>query len=235
MEQISEAAGNWGQVAASLFAGLAFILTLFQFRHSASDVLEARQTEIYQRLEFESMSVFRFEAENKAVVPQFKTHLAPPDFMGPPSGAAERRAREEAQLCARKYYEITCNLFEIAARLRKKDGYMDPEVFGSWVAWFFDTLCEWGFRAAWADLRENYTTHLRDDVFDVFVAELIRDWDIPHAADPAKDLCMPDETVAALRRRFYERVGLQFKCKEIEKWLDAARPGDLPAHPQAFR
>ncbi|MBR0553283.1 hypothetical protein [Stakelama marina] len=204
---------------------------------TARKALESRQVEIYQRLEIESNAVFKFEAEHSDILPFFKTHLAP--------GRAEyeRRAREgDDFLTARKYYENCCNLFEISARLRQKD-IVDPEVFASWVAWYFDTLLEWGFRALWHDLRDNYTPQLRM-VFDKFVNELIRDWDAPHdsrrgagqnESEEAVRM-VADQTIEALRSRFYAELGSKFVCPTITNWLARVEEGRGDrAHPLAFR
>ncbi len=228
---------DWAQAFGSAVTALAFILALYQLRlarraqrEASREALEAKQVEIYQRLEIESNAVFQFEAANKTVVPLFKTHLAPPDALT--RGDAVNQS--EARLIARKYYEICCNLFEIAARL-KRHGYVPDEVFGSWVAWYFDTLCEWGFRALWADLRDNYTVHLRESIFDPFVHDLIRDWDMPHAASPRPDLCMPPETVEALRTKFYAHIGEVFECDTVTNWLSEVRAAPILRHPLAFK
>lgn len=247
--EYSHVVADWAQSFGSVFTALAFALAIYQLvqagkaRRAAeakslkaqlaaeAESLKAKQIEIYQRLEIESNVVFQFEAANKTVVPLFKSHLAPADALT--RGDAITQA--EARLIARKYYEICCNLFEIAARL-KRHSYVEDEVFGSWVAWYFDTLCEWGFRALWADLRDNYTIHLRADVFDPFVDELIRTWDIPHASKPATDdLSMPPETVEALRASFYEHVGRVFDCHAVSRWVTDTRRTPMPDHPQSFR
>ncbi len=233
----SHTVADWAQSFGSIFTALAFALAVYQLRLSRgsqrkadAESLAAKQVEIYQRLEIESNAVFLFEAANKTVVPIFKTHLAPNDALT--RGDASSQA--EARLIARKYYEICCNLFEIAARLKRRD-HVEEEVFGSWVAWYFDTLCEWGFRALWADLRDNYTVQMRADIFDPFVAELIVAWDIPHGAAPAADLCMPPEVIEGLRTRFYEHVGQVFDCHTVSTWLSDARDTAIPRHPMAFR
>ena len=234
-----------------LFLGLAsFVYQTRQNRKVQKTQIENQQIEIYQRLEMQSSSVFAFEAENKQVVALFKSNLAPlemPRTFGAPSAGIDLG---EAQLTARKYYEISCNLFEVASRLRRRD-IVDHEVFASWIAWFFDTATEWGFRALWHDMRDNYTPDLRD-VFDDIVDELIRDWDIPHAAgqfgafdvegiDPgarksAADLAVSDAALGALRQRFYTRLAKVFDCPAIGSWLtaSAATPGRIE-HPLAFR
>lgn len=237
-QNITLIVGSWGQGVGSLVTALALGLAYKEYRRAQRRdleaeraTLEARQLEIYQRLELESMTVFRYETDHRHLIHWYKTHLAPsgaPPFTAP---------LHEAELCARKYYEMSCNLFEIAIRLREKNaGYVEDEVFGSWVAWFFDVLCEWGFRAAWADLRDNYTPTLRQDVFDPFVAELILTWDQPHAGGAGSDqnLRQPDEIVDAMRTRFYAALGDRFGCDSAKCWLDMRQANPLPVHPRAY-
>lgn len=228
--------GNWGQALGSLFTALAFWMAYREFKRAErrdteaeKDELETRQLEIYQRLELESMSVFRYETEHRQLIHWYKTHVA---ASGPPPFEAPRR---EADLCARKYYEMSCNLFEIAIRLREKNSaYIEDDVFGSWVAWFFDVICEWGFRAVWADLRDNYTHTLRQDVFDPYVAELIVAWDQVHEAEPFASSTMPDEVINAIRLRFYKDVGDRFGCDAARNWLELSRAAPFPVHPKAY-
>jgi hypothetical protein len=228
--------GNWGQGVGSVFTALAVWLAYREFKRAEGrdteaerDELETRQIEIYQRLELESMAVFRYEAEYRQMIHWYKTHLAP---AGPPPFDAPQR---EADLCARKYYEMSCNLFEIAIRLREKNSsYIEDDVFGSWIAWFFDVTCEWGFRAVWADLRDNYTHALRQDVFDPYVAELIEAWDRPQAEAPREALSVPDDVVNALRLRFYADLGERFGCDAAKEWMSLSRAAPFPVHPRAY-
>lgn len=246
--EYSHTVADWAQSFGSVFTALAFGLAIYKLlqagkarRAAEADALkaqiaadakslQAKQVEIYQRLEIESNVVFQFEATNKSILPLFKTHLAPVDALT----RGDDEAQAEARLIARKYYEICCNLFEVAARLRRL-GYLEPEVFGSWVAWYFDTLCEWGFRALWADLRDNYTSHLRDETFDRFVEELIQAWDIPQGLSPSTDLCQPTDIVEELRTRLYDYIGARHDCKDVKEWLANVRKINMPPHPNAFR
>lgn len=249
MESIS--ISDWAQAGATVIAALALLWGLYRHRQEAGErekvareALDARRIEIYQRLEIESNSVFRFETEHKAVLPLFRTHLAPSGLLDSPlvkNLSGRQTPREEAKLIVRKYYEICCNLFEIAARLRQK-GIFEAEVFGSWVAWYFDTVTEWGFRAVWADLRENYTVQLRENVFDAWVTRLIEEWDRPHAAgtltmaDPDEPLCISDGAIDQARTAFYRDVAKAFGCPVVQEWLQKCRDCDpMPRHPMAFR
>ena len=138
-------------------------------------------------------------------------------------------------MLARKYYENCCNIFEVSARLRRAD-IVPHEVFGSWVAWYFDTVCEWGFRATWNDLRDNYTSEMRT-IFDPFVERLIKLWDVP-AAEALENngrFEIDESDLEKLRRDFYRHVGKYFGCRVILKWLDEVGDDLKPPHPFAYR
>ena len=248
---------DWINAGALGINALVFALGFISFRHQSVEsrkvqkkALENQKIEIYQTLEIQSNAVFEFEAANSAVLAAFKSHLAPTGVFTTPGMFGPDADPCEAKLVARKYYEITCNLFEVSSRLRRRE-IVDHEVFGSWVAWFFDTATEWGFRAAWHDLRDNYTSDLRL-VFDNVVDRLIAEWDTPHAAGAFRDFDVaeiaegvrcerPDLEVSetrleALRREFYKDMGRTFNCEVVECWLDnIGSLDDRPEHPLAFR
>lgn len=220
-----------GDVVQTLGIGIALVTFYFQNRAQ----LKAQRHDVYQNLEIESNEIFKFEASHRDEILGFKSRIAAASFVAEQArGDMDGKAAEKYML-ARKYYENTCNIFEVAARLRRAD-IVPHEVFGSWVAWYFDTLCEWGFRAAWGDLRDNYTSEMRS-VFDDFVTRLIKQWDIPaaRAANGGEALLPSDSDVEALRRDFYRHVGTYFHCKAILNWLDDCGPVRLPAHPLAYQ
>ena len=191
--------------------------------------LEAREIEIYQRIEIESFKVFRYEADYRNTIRWYKTNLAPYGHSGFDASV------EESNLCARKYYEMTCNLFEIAIRLREKNcDYIEDEVFGTWITWFFDVCCEWGFRAVWADLRDNYTNTLRSEVFDPLVEELIRLWDEPHAANPQLELRQSELVLKPMREHFYSKMCGRFGCVASKIWPKPSLEEPNLKHPRAY-
>lgn len=206
------------------------------------DVLNARKIEIYQRLEIKSNRVFEFEARHPQLVPMMKRRLAPVkqlDALVVQNEYGDRMDARQIAMIARKYYEMNCNLFEIAARLRKLN-LIDQDVFGSWVAWYFDTSTEWGFRALWADLRDNYTADLRS-IFDPLCVALISDWDIAHAEgrlETVDEMGLPDVGSDELERRrgaFYTQISALLDCATIRDWLARVDATQLPkAHPLAY-
>lgn len=212
-------------------------------RDNEAKALSAQRIEIYQRLEIESNRVFEFEARHPQLVPMMKRRLAPVhslDELNVQNEYGDRMDARQIAMIARKYYEMNCNLFEIAARLRKLD-LIDADVFGSWVAWYFDTGTEWGFRALWADLRDNYTADLRG-IFDPLCVALIAAWDVPHAEgrlSPVRaDSSLPDVTEEEVERRrgaFYEQIGTLLACPVISGWIRKVDESQLPQpHPMAY-
>lgn len=235
--------GEMIQTVALLVAAAAFVREGRRHSKTEREAQEARKIEIYQRLEIESNRVFEFEARHPQLVPMMKRRLAPHGSIGDLKVHDEynepMNARQIAMI-ARKYYEMNCNLFEIAARLRKLD-LIEPEVFGSWVAWYFDTCTEWGFRALWAHLRDNYTSDLRA-IFDPLCGTLIERWDIPHAEGRLKGETdedgLPDvtsEELEARRAEFYAQIGVKFDCATIAAWMTEVSRSPLPApHPLSY-
>ncbi|MBU6406432.1 MAG: hypothetical protein KGS44_04725 [Alphaproteobacteria bacterium] len=206
-------------------ASIATALGVFFYQQNKS--VEAQQTEIYQRLEIESSNVFRFEAEHSVTIRFYKKQIRPTDF------TAEKI--DETRHIARKYYETTCNMFEVACRLRHRR-IMPPEVFGSWVAWYFDTLCEWGFRAAWADLRDNYIDELRT-IFDPFMDDLVQRWDQAAASTLTSQNAPadPEADVQVLRGEFYRHLAKLYNCPLILNWLrECKRNAPEIVHPYAY-
>lgn len=261
MSDILKQLSEYGPGIASIFAGLGVLLAAIQFiwsnrQHHKTELqaLEARKIEIYQKLEFESTAIFRFETEHRAILSFYKSNLHPQ------AAHPEGVDAESANITARKYYEICCNIFEVAVRLRDRSEpfksnnkilnkigfykkvneiqskkYIEDEVFGSWIAWFFDTACEWGFRAVWHDLRDNYTPQLRCKIFDPIVQELIVKWDTPHGQHPNVDLRKSEEDLKRIRESFYQAVGKQFGCESLAcGWVNDTRKDAFERPPRAF-
>lgn len=192
-----------GTVSAGDVATLAGILiAVITFAIQNRRELAVQKIELYHRLETGSIELFKFEAAHGAI-------LAP--FLEPTRNPAAPAPSEDDIRIKRKFYEQTMNLFEMAARFRKKN-IIEPEVYGSWVIWYCDTLNQWGFRDEWPDLRQNYTSEPRA-IFDRFVAEY----------DAAED-------DAVRKRRFFKHVADLTSCPVIRRWLD-----DLEEEAKRFR
>lgn len=188
--------------AGDLFTLGGILLAVITFAIQNRRELVVQKVELYHRLETGSIELFKFEAAHGAVLAPFMD-LAP-SVSAPAPSADDVRIK-------RKFYEQTMNLFEMAARFRKKN-IIEPEVYGSWVAWYYDTIRQWGFRAEWPDLRQNYTREARA-IFDRFVAEF----------DAA-------EEDTARKRRFFNHVADATSCPVIRRWLD-----DLEGEAKRYR
>jgi hypothetical protein len=227
-----------GDIVSGAISALGVLSAVAIFMVQQRQGARLQRTEIYQRLELASVEVFKFEAQEASKLEKFRDRVVRPDKFGAAwpaierfeemeelgdAGEADRRDPsgqlrkvyeqyeniEEHVRVARKYYEQTLNLFEMAARFRA-DGIMDERVFGSWVIWYFDTVQEWAFRWMWPELRKNYTGELRD-VFNFPVAHF--DW--------------TGGELEKLQREFFAHVARKYRCKIIRDWLDDVTGADL--------
>ncbi len=183
--------------------------------------VRVQKTEIYVRLELASSELFSFEAENvghleryrdlfmhenkfddhEKIVMKIYDKLENGYKCSNPKVMDAYRTIELEKRMVRKYYEKTLNLFEIAARL-KASRIIEPQVFGSWVIWYYDTLCEFAFRNDWDDLRLNYTPDLRA-VFDKHISHFKHD--------------VPDEI---RRHEFFQDMADLYSCSILKHWLN---------------
>jgi hypothetical protein len=172
---------------------LGLMITLIIFLIQQRQLVKVQKRDTYQRLELASNEVFRFAADNAAVLARY-------DGMKPdPSIDFEKTVVENA--IADSYIYQTLNLFEMAARFRK-DKFFDDEIFGSWVIWYYAVLGSWYFRRTWEETKHNYTSEMRR-VFD----------------RPAKQFDQePDD--AKRKRNFFAHVARELNCPLVRTWLD---------------
>jgi hypothetical protein len=161
--------------------------------------------QMYQSLELQSISLFRFEADKEKLV--FKLWNAD----SPPNKPIERYELKQ-------YVCQMLNLFEMAYRFRL-EGILPPAAFGSWVIWMWELCNAPVFRALWADEEDglplNYVREFRD------------------AIDCAIKIAEQQDTDASTRRKaFFNWVGEHVGCKMVRGWLDHKGPtaAVLPAH-----
>jgi hypothetical protein len=224
----------------ALMTVMGLVLAVWQFNRQQKKSDDLQRTEIYQRLEMESTNVFRFEADNAHSLERFRDRQPvarkfdatwaavahyqriengeDPDVID--SSGALKGAFAEIEddvRVLRKYYEMSLNLFEVAARFRHQ-GIIDAQVFGSWVIWMYETSREWGFRWMWPLLKANYMPQLRD-VFEYPVAYF--DW----ASEPD----------AQLKRDFFIHVARLLACPEIAAWIDGVDAQTEALHAEISR
>lgn len=120
--------------------------------------LSAQVAANYLSLEIQSSEIFKYTAENDALIGPLRG----------PNGRWQGRDRAAGRAVLLNLYYQSLNLFEVCARFRRRD-MVEPEVFASWVAWFLEILEDDYFRSQWRPLiRGNYTNDIRS-IFDVGV------------------------------------------------------------------
>jgi len=125
----------------------ATIWALIQWRHS----LRLKGLDTYLTLEFQSISLFQFEAEHADVLSIYEKNNKPDNYV--PDDANE--------VLATSFFFQTLNLFELAGRFQRQ-GLMTDDIYCTWVAWFYEVLGYWYFREIWEDdLRLHYKTELQ--------------------------------------------------------------------------
>ncbi len=178
------------QSVSVLVAVLTFAIT--HFVSEARDRATANR-ETYQRLELASIDLFRFEADHMEIIRPVWEDRVPV----PPPGTAEHTA-------VVNYVCQILNLFEMAIRLRK-EGVVPPEVFGSWVIWYYNLANAPHFGEIWDEVQYDYTFELRQIMnVGVFLAETESDEE-------------------ARVDKFFASVARGLKCKKIRKWTEQVR------------
>lgn len=169
------------QVAAIFVA-----LVTFTIAHvvSASKDRKNANREIYQQLELASIDLFRFEADHI----EFTRPLWEENTPLPQAGTAER-------IVVTNYACQMLNLFEMSIRFRK-EGIMPPDVFASWINWFYDLCNGPHFPEIWYETRLNYTKDLRVII------------------DAGIKITRSDNTIEH-KKQFYAFAGDHFGCDEI--------------------
>ena len=170
----------------------------FVFAQSIEKKKDRKQAnkESYQQLEFASIDLFRFEAENIELIrPIWEENREIPS-----KNTAE-------YIVLMNYVCQMLNLFEMAIKFRK-DKTLLPEVFGTWIAWFQLLVMSPGFHEIWKDVRMDYLPELRE-IMDSGILIAKQETD--------KDLC---------KSNFYQFVSSVIKCDTISEWNDNKKEQD---------
>jgi GNAT superfamily N-acetyltransferase len=186
--------GNWDLAlnGLTLLTGIAGgILSYFLLSKPGKEREERlEKSAAYLQLELASIEVFKYKAACWYSIEWAMTGENP-----------EKRALGQIREEADQYFYQCLNPFEIASRFRK-EGVIVPEIYASWVAWFFETLEFPYFREQWTDAyRDNYTLEVRE-IFDAGVALGWRAGANPNV----------------LREAFYASVADIIACDEIRHW-----------------
>jgi GNAT superfamily N-acetyltransferase len=166
-------------------------VTTFVIAHAISRARDRRvaNRETYQRLELASIDLFRFEADHiEAIRPIWEVSVPIP-----PQGSAEH-------MVAMDYVCQMLNLFEMAIRLRKEK-VVPPEVFGSWVIWYYNLANAPHFHTIWDQVMWDYTSDLR------------------YIMNEGVVLAKTETQDGVRRRRFFRHVASGLKCPAIGQWL----------------
>jgi len=206
--EVKDSIGSAIQIAAFLIAALMVLFTVVSEERAtrASVEREERLTratverEIYQRLEVESIALFRFNILNRSLAAHIWEQANLPKEMG--------------GICLEDYLSQILNLFEMAVRFRRLD-IAPHDAFASWVVWI-DNLCSsQHFCAYWREhntrLRWSYVPELRD-LID-------KGLDIHHGNQEGP----PMGTEQARTKRFFETVADHFNCNVIRHWYSEGK------------
>jgi hypothetical protein len=201
--ELKDALQDVFQILSFLIAALMVVVSIANQKRETTD---SACQQIYQRLELESINLFRFDID----------HLELASYIWGDRPLPNKDDTNE-KILLQQYVAQILNLFEMAVRFRKDD-IMPHDVFGSWVIWI-DSLCESkNFCAYWReydrDLRWNYIPELRGIINDGLK--------IHHGGEPANPVL--DEEKQKKTDTFFKMVSDRFKCTIIREWCREERP-----------
>lgn len=185
------------QMAGILIAALGVVVANI---FTSQQEQKAASRAIYQKLEFGSIELFRFEADHPDLV----------QLLWFNDGSA---TMDEQQ--AHHFEQYVCqylNLFEMAVRLRI-DRVMPPDIFASWVPWMYDLCRLPAFARLWrGGLRTHYIGTFRGLI------------------DKGVDYAETDDQedgLGPVAGKFYDAaatvVGSGKSCQHVLNWLEDAR------------
>ena len=191
-----------GQGVANLIAFVAFTLALMSYIYTSVREHRVEKSAAYLQLELASIEIFRFRSAHWDTIRWAEGKQVE-------TNKCQDQLEEEAD----QFYYQCLNLFEVCSRFRHAR-IVTPDIYGSWVAWFYETLESPYFRKRWAAVYcDNYTTELRR-VFEIGMA---LDW------VSGDDL--------SRRQQFYQGVGRFLDCPIIRNWNVEAIGGGSPVSP----
>jgi hypothetical protein len=126
----------WATVGSTLVGFLALGASVFALvresrkqRKESHNQNELTKSEIYQRLEFASIDLFRFEFEHGETCQRLYDN-------NNPITVEEEKSNPVVFRKLMNHVTSILNLFEMAVEFRKKD-ILPHEIFATWVAWMF--------------------------------------------------------------------------------------------------
>jgi hypothetical protein len=192
------------QTAGIIIAATMVVLTN---RFNADQARRSAGQAIYQKLEFASVDLFRFEVNHPELVKAL--------WFDAPAPLGDNATAEE-KLAAYNLEQYVCqllNLFEMELRFRR-EGIIPPDVFASWVVWMYEICCLPTFVHIWkSELEPHYITD-----FQILINEGI---EVGQSDVPYRD--GSDEPDWGKVQRFYDRVAELVNpgnpCGEVTNWL----------------
>ncbi len=175
-------------------------------RPAAARALRVERSQAYLQLEIASIDTFRFRAEYAYAI------------VWSLDGSNPKRLRKDilAEQVDQYYYQCL-NLFEVVSRFRKEK-VIAPEIYASWVAWFFEVLEVRYFREQWRyEYRDNYTRELQQ-IFDDGI-ELFERFGLSDYNPGPEEQGQPgagDDRISLLRDAFYRHVAWVVPCSQIQ-------------------
>jgi len=139
------------------------VITLIIFIISSNSNKNVLKREIYQRLEFASIDLFRFEIEQSDIC----WKLYDEDF----DVAKEAAGQTERDLT--NHITQILNLFEMSTELHNKN-IIDDKIFSTWVPWIFEIAKYKNFQYLW---KEDLSNHYTKDLYELIEFSIPNDYD----------------------------------------------------------
>lgn len=181
------AVDTWVQITGLLVATGTFVIAHTIQRKRDRKI--ARR-DVYQKLEFASIDLFRFEADHLELIKPIWEKGTPL----PAKGTADHYA-------LMNYVCQILNLFELAIKFRK-DKIMPADIFGSWIAWIYQVVHAPGFKPVWQETRWNYLPQLR------------------RIMDGGLEILSEDHQESKREKQFYAFVAEEMNCDIIRQWTE---------------
>jgi hypothetical protein len=184
---------HYGTVISAATVLISAFGIIFAFVMGSEQSTRQSRQQLYQKLEIQSIELFRFESGTPDVVANLWFGFTGSE---PRESVARYRTRE--------YVCQILNLFEMAVRFQLQ-GVFPKDVFGSWVIWMWE-LCNCKvFQEFWTDpedLPHNYVRDLR------FI--------INKGVKIAREC---NHTKSEARDEFFRVVSKRLNCSEVEAWF----------------
>lgn len=138
-----------------IIAVLGYREAIREYRRSIS----VRKQDLHARLELSSIELFKLEIEHPELMKIYNEHADACSKLNNWGGKWDELSEEEGKIV--EYTASVLNLFEIHHRLRLQKE-IEPEIFASWIAWFYEVCNSQYFRCAWKqNLRIHYVPEFR--------------------------------------------------------------------------